>query len=216
MELPIALQARQFLLAGGLGLALGVLYDLLRALRRARPRTGPLWDLVFGFLLTPSLALFALYAGRGAFRLFFLPGAALGLLLYFSALSGIFLPFFERLLRLLGRFFSVLTAPARFFYKKTRFLLKNLFSSAGKWVKIVVRQKQSVRSRSRASGGTPNEIQEIVIDPETDRFGTGGVRRRYPGLAPVADQGQARRIGSPLSKNIQRSAGKRPPAGRSR
>ena len=44
MELPVSLQAMQFLLAGGLGILLGLFYDFLRAVRRQYPRLTRLMD----------------------------------------------------------------------------------------------------------------------------------------------------------------------------
>ena len=64
MELPIALQGSQFLLAALLGLIYGLCYDLLRGLRRnAKPLTHPS-DLIFGLLCLLGNLLFAFYIGQ--------------------------------------------------------------------------------------------------------------------------------------------------------
>jgi len=87
MELPVTLQAVQFAEAFALGLGLGLLYDLFRAVRRVHPHTTRLLDALFCLLLLFSLLLFALYPGRGEFRLFFYLGIGLGSVLYFLTIS---------------------------------------------------------------------------------------------------------------------------------
>lgn len=76
MELPVALQLRELGLALGTGVLFGLLYDLLRPLRRGRVSTA-LADLLYSLALLAGLLLFALYAGRGRLRLF--APAAMGL-----------------------------------------------------------------------------------------------------------------------------------------
>ena len=78
MELPVFFQAGQFLQAALLGAGLCLWYDLLRAVRRAIPASTPLADGAFLLTVLPSLLAFALYPGRGQFRLFFFPAIALG------------------------------------------------------------------------------------------------------------------------------------------
>ena len=78
MELPVLFQAEQFAQALLLGGLLGLVYDLLRAPRRVRPKLGTLLDALFLLLLFLSLLGFALYVGQGQFRLFFFPGILLG------------------------------------------------------------------------------------------------------------------------------------------
>lgn len=76
MELPVSLQLRELSLALALGAGFGLLYDLLRPLRRGRLSTA-LADLVYALLALFGLLLFTLYAGRGRLRLFAL--GAMGL-----------------------------------------------------------------------------------------------------------------------------------------
>ena len=77
MSLPVAYQIEQFLWSVGLGAALALVWTLLRAARTLRPGLTHLCDALFGLLLTPTLLLFALYAGHGRFRLFFFPGMSI-------------------------------------------------------------------------------------------------------------------------------------------
>lgn len=88
MELPVGLQLRELELALALGAALGLVYDLLRPLRRGRGLTA-LTDLVYVTAVFLSLLAFALYAGRGRLRLFALGAMALSGGLWLQ-MSGVF------------------------------------------------------------------------------------------------------------------------------
>ena len=80
MELPVARQAAEFALSGLLGVALGLWYDLLRALRRRWPWLTVLADGLYCLTVLAALLAFALYVGHGMLRLYALLGAGLGLL----------------------------------------------------------------------------------------------------------------------------------------
>ena len=99
MELPVSLQLRELGWALALGALFGLLYDLLRPLRRG-PASTALADLLFCLPLLPALLLFALYAGRGRLRLFAPAAMALSGGLWLRLLS----PRIARLQRALGRF----------------------------------------------------------------------------------------------------------------
>ena len=129
MEQPVSLHAAQFLLAGGLGAALGLFYDLLRAVRRIRPRTVRILDALFCAALLPSLLLFALYPGRGQFRLFFYPGIFLGAAIYFLTLSPLVLRLLAGVFRILGSILRTVSAPpANFIQKNSKYCKKYLFN----------------------------------------------------------------------------------------
>ena len=76
MELPLGLQGAQLALSALLGAALGLIYDLLRAVRRQWPRLTCAADVLFSLITLPALLLLGLYAGHGRFWLFFLPAIA--------------------------------------------------------------------------------------------------------------------------------------------
>ncbi|MBQ1372491.1 MAG: hypothetical protein IIY70_06115 [Oscillospiraceae bacterium] len=89
MELPVFLQLRELGLALVFGVAAGLVYDLLRPLRRGVWSTG-LVDAFYALLLLPALLLFALYAGRGRLRLFALIAMALSDSLWLWGISPLF------------------------------------------------------------------------------------------------------------------------------
>ena len=129
MEQPLLLQGGQFLWAVALGAALGVVYDLLRGLRRTLRGLTHLADLLFSLTVLISGLLLALYVGDGQYRLFLLLGTVLGATIYFLTLSRIF----SAASCMIWRFLTYpLRAAARFCKKiveKLQNFLKNIFSS---------------------------------------------------------------------------------------
>lgn len=134
MNLPVVWQIGQFLWSVGLGAALALVWTLLRAMRTLRPGLTHLCDALFGLLLTPTLLLFALYAGHGQFRLFFFPGIALGAALFFLLpgpyVHRMFLAFFRISVKILHFVALPFSHAVKFFAK----IEKNIFSFAKKWV----------------------------------------------------------------------------------
>ena len=113
MELPVALQLREFGWALLFGAGAGLAQDLLRPLRRGRVSTA-LADALYCLLLLLGLLLFALYAGRGRLRIFALAAMALSGGLWLRLVS----PIFRRLE----------TARRRLFQRSCRALKKSLKS----------------------------------------------------------------------------------------
>ncbi|OUM99455.1 MAG: hypothetical protein BAA04_08790 [Firmicutes bacterium ZCTH02-B6] len=73
------------------GVAMGVLFDVLRVVRGFAGRRGPLaWalDLLYWIVVTPLMAGLLLEANRGELRLYVFVGIAAGLGLYFAFLSA--------------------------------------------------------------------------------------------------------------------------------
>lgn len=100
MAQSIRVQALFLLLAAGLGAGLGLLYDLLRPLRR---RTNDaLWDLLFCLAAALGCFCFAMYSGSGRLGSGELAAALAGFLLYVHALSPSVAPLLERLTRGIG------------------------------------------------------------------------------------------------------------------
>ena len=94
MGLPIRAQALSLLLALGTGAALGLLYDLLRPIRR-RGRDA-VWDVLFCAASSSLCFLLALREETGRLAGGQLLGGLLGFCLYLHLLSPLFLPTLER------------------------------------------------------------------------------------------------------------------------
>lgn len=127
MELRITDQLRAFLLAILLGAAIGVLYDLLRAVRLRQPRLTAVLDLVCCLAAGGSLFLFTLRQAGGQLRGFVLLGALGGCLLFFGTVSRPLRPVWDFWLDRGAEWFRFLSLPVR--------------SAAALWKKIVRQAK---------------------------------------------------------------------------
>lgn len=88
MERPVSLQALGLLLALGLGLLLGMMYELLRPLRRhAGPAAAAVIDLVFCLCALCACFFFALAAPEGVLGLWELSASLLGFLAWLHLLG---------------------------------------------------------------------------------------------------------------------------------
>ena len=94
MELSIRAQSLSLLLALGAGAALGLLYDLLRPIRRRLP--GALWDALFCAVTAAVCFLLALREETGRLAGGQLAGGLLGFCLYLHLLSPSVLSTLER------------------------------------------------------------------------------------------------------------------------
>lgn len=155
MSVTVGRQGLEFLWAAALGVGLGFLYDMGRALRRERQRLTVPVDILFALVFFLCLWLSSIYT-RGL-RLYQCLGVGLGAAAYFLTAGPHLLRLWRRLLRLLGRMKRRLREllghlggkllfpvkkSAGFFQK----LVKKLFSSLEKWSKI---EKVSVPSKRR-------------------------------------------------------------------
>ncbi len=133
MEIRVGEQALALALAFGLGLGTGLLYDLLRPLRR---RGGKLLaaaaDAVFALVSAFLLFLFAMQADNGRLGTWELAAALLGFLLYMHALSPAVLPILEKLYQITGKSLRSLEKNL----KKIQNLLKRLFPKIKECIKI--------------------------------------------------------------------------------
>lgn len=123
MELSIRAQAVSLLFACGLGAGLGLLYDLLRPIRR-RFGNG-FWDFLFCLCSAASAFLFAMQSENGMLGTGEVLLALLGLLLYFQFLSAFLLPYFDTCVRKIG----VLCVNTQNSAKKVRCSVKKLFQN---------------------------------------------------------------------------------------
>ena len=123
MELSIRAQALSLGLALALGAGLGLLYDLLRPIRRHGG--GPIWDALFCLCAAAAAFLFAMRAPDGVLGSGEVLLSLFGLLLYFQLLSPVFLPAFVKLDRLIGAIW-IITQNTK---KKVLLSAKKLFQN---------------------------------------------------------------------------------------
>ena len=96
MELPVRVQLSELGWALAVGAALGLLYDLMRPLRRGRISTAAA-DLLYSLLLLLTLLAFGLYAGRGRLRVYALSFMTAAFVLYWLTLGRAVRAFFRKL-----------------------------------------------------------------------------------------------------------------------
>lgn len=153
MELDSLQQLRVLLSALGLGWTLGLIYDLLRALR-LRCRRSFLADALDGLyaaVLFLLVFLFALRVAGGELRLFLLIGLGLGAVAFFLLCSAPLRPLWELWAEAALRLMSALTLPVRFALRQVKnFLrrLKKLFHFLRKCY-IISNRKQRPRPQRR-------------------------------------------------------------------
>lgn len=151
MELPLAFQGSQFLLAALLGAVYGLIYDLFRGLRRTAHGLTHILDLLICLLILCGNLLFALYIGQGEYRIFMAVASGLGAILYFSTLGRLLLPVFRGFWKLLFLPFRKIWDFLYKFFKKQQIFKKNLFSFHQKSVKIK-RQHRKKPKKNRQEG----------------------------------------------------------------
>ena len=124
-----------------LGGSLGLVYDLMRVVRRRipLPGLGTVLDFSFWMLATAALFLFSHEAWAGQVRLYGAAFCLLGGTVYFWGLSPVFLAAALRLTDMLVLILGILFLPARALGKVLGRIgknVKNLFSFKKKWSMI--------------------------------------------------------------------------------
>lgn len=141
MSVDIARQLRGLCQAVLLGGALGVVYDLMRVMRRRIPLRwlGSVLDFSFWVAATVALFLFSHEAWDGQIRLYGAVFCMVGGGVYFWALSPPVLSVFFFLADMAQRILGILTLPARVLgrlFKRFGKNAKNIFPFKGKWSMI--------------------------------------------------------------------------------
>lgn len=112
----VAVSQQLFSLTGALllGLGLGLVYDLLRTLRRRSGAVlGALLDLLFWLLATLALFLWSLWTGAGVVRFYIVLALMAGTWLWFQTFSPAFLRLSGRLADVCARVAHILFSPVR-------------------------------------------------------------------------------------------------------
>lgn len=119
MEIDSLAQLSILLRSVLLGWGLGLLYDLLRAIRRRAGNTWlpPALDALYGLMLFLLVFLFTLRVGGGELRVFLLAGLAVGLLCFFVLCSTALRPIWDLWVEAALRLLHLLTLPFRLFLR---------------------------------------------------------------------------------------------------
>ena len=123
MILSMSGQAWLFLHTVGLGVAIGVFYDLFRIFRRTMPHFSlivQLEDLFFWVAVTGVMFYFMLSRNFGEIRPFSILGAGCGIAIYFATVSkyvvGASVAVINYLKRVFAAAFRILTLPVRYIW----------------------------------------------------------------------------------------------------
>ena len=138
--LSVADQTTYFLCSIVLGLILGALYDLLRAVRmlvRARGVSVAVTDVVFFTVCGVITSLFALPFNKGDVRAFIIFGEAVGFLAYRLTLGSV-----------MGKFYSHLARFLRTFLQKIYKISEKIFDLLLKVISILVYNIHEVVDKS--------------------------------------------------------------------
>lgn len=171
MTETLSRQALEFLAAGGLGMLLGLLYDLGRGLRREKPGLTVLMDILFALVFFLGLWLMSIYTW--GLRLYQVLGAALGGSLYFLTVSPVMLGLFRKLFRGMGRIWAFALSPAKKSVTFLKKLLKKLFPSVRKWGTIGIIPFSRKESREVLKNGETSYLRKSSAGRAA-----GPVRRR--------------------------------------
>lgn len=202
MEISIAEQGRQALLATAAGAGLGVFYDVLKTVRN---RVGGLRivhavDLVFA--IVAGILMFILGAGPGAgsLRPFMLFAAAAGSALYFVLISRfvrtVLRAFCDAAAFLIRQLFKPYEKTAVFLKKSEKNAKKN-FKYLKKWFTIKYNTKKRTRSAGSRRAGSEvvsYEIQESRNHDEAGYPDTDSLRRDF--IDRTAKQNRRSRAGN--------------------
>lgn len=102
-----------------IGVSMGIVFDVFRALRALLPHNAGLVfaeDLLFLIGWAATLSVFASATARGELRLFCAIGSILGFILYIVTVGSAVIAFFRKLFSVIKGVFSVIMRPLEFVY----------------------------------------------------------------------------------------------------
>ncbi len=163
MEFSVQQQTLHFLLYIGIGITVGILFDLFRSVRvryRKNRRLTHFLDILFGFVCV-SYLLVCFYQLDGLMLgVFNMMGALSGLILYFLFFCNLFRSVFEIFLTFFIKIFKILLYPVLllctisnriiFIVRKCFLRLYQLFAKwSGRWKHDFIRKAGMLRRRIR-------------------------------------------------------------------
>ncbi len=167
MGIPVTGQALEAALSLLFGIMAGLVYDLLRVVRRAfnKPAVTMVSDGLFWCVCALGMFALGMSAGRGEQRIFMLVLAFLGATLYFLTVSPLILEFGAFAAGVLGRIFRFLTAPIRWiagYFKKFQCFLKKSFH--------YLKKRFTIRRKTIPTANGADITEEIADAGKTHRY----------------------------------------------
>ncbi len=199
MEYALQTQTIQFFLSGALGIALGIHYDFLRAIRQIHRRLTVLLDLWFCVTMLGAMLAIALYAGQGQFHLFMFIGTALGAILYFLGPGRWLLRGFTYFFG----FFAGVRSKIKKFFKKA-------FSNGVKSVRILFNKIGMIlRRQKRGEAAHENQIQKGILGHKAHHRDRAGLRHSDTRLSSTSAFRAAAVTSSTGNRDFRRTADQR-------
>ncbi len=147
-SLSLAQQTKGFLLALGMGFALGVLYDLIRIIRISisRGKTAVIiCDVLFCIAFCLATFMFCLTVNEGEIRFYLIAGEGLGFSVYYFSLGIVIFSFSERIISgirsIFSRIFKLIFAPLKWVGGK-------IGKQVNKFVKKSRKNSQKIKNKS--------------------------------------------------------------------
>ena len=159
MGFSIVSQLYEAIAALALGMVSGVVYDILRIVRKGcnSKIVTALCDIIFSLFFCCSLFVLGFSLGSGEQRVFMTVFAVLSAALYFCLFSRFVCKLLSYIFQFLGKIIHIVVLPLIFLLeliKKFIFFTKNLFHYIKKWytIKNTYRYFNSQKKRSRNPG----------------------------------------------------------------
>ena len=149
MEIELSRQSAALFIALLMGVCIGVLYDLLRPLRRRTGRmAGALLDVLFCAASGCAVFTYAMGAGDGRLGIWELAAALIGFLLYMHTLSTLFLRVFTAMLDVLYKAASAVKEFAR----KLFLMTKKCLAHVREWFRKIKERLRRDRQPNEETG----------------------------------------------------------------
>ena len=195
-------QTVYFLASIALGVALAVLYDVLRGTRMLFRFSGAavaVSDILFFAVCGAVTSLFALPFNKGSVRAFTVFGEGLGFLTYRLTLGSVFGRFYEAIARLLRRFGSKICEILKNIYD---FLLKTIVLLLYNIVEIIVGASATAASGAKVliSEARSKRASKIAFNKANKKSSGRGKRRRRSSAAVTDNNTDHPRRSSPRDK----------------
>ena len=141
-------QAYLFLVFTLTGIAIGILFDLFRVLRKSFKTSDIityLQDILF-WILTGTLILYNIwYFNDGEIRLFMFLGIIIGILIYILILSNFFMKIFLNIFKIIKKALKLFELP----FKPIIYFFKKIYSEINKFLVKNVKKLINLKNKSR-------------------------------------------------------------------
>jgi len=212
MELAVLFQLYQASMALLLGLAAGLFYDILRAIRHRIGRAGATvcLDILYWLIFAIALFIQTMIIGQGFLQLFLLLANFCGAVVYFIALSAQIRRVLEKTIDKLTWISLFLTKPMRIIWSKCRNWTgrhKKDFQNRVKQYIINVTILQKIKKKKNRVGGERSaQKKKRKYIHKTSRTGTPHLHLDYANRSPRSNRKRTRGKGADGAHSRRTSA----------